>query len=131
MRISDWSSDVCSSDLMKAAHMRGVTMKGFGDLDRQFARRRQHQRLWRAIRQFNARQDRQCECGGFAGAGLRLAEHIVAVEQVRNGLRLNRRRRFVADRLQRRENRSEAHTSELQSLMRTSYAVFCLKKKKT
>src|SRR3546814_9225639 len=27
--------------------------------------------------------------------------------------------------------RSEEHTSELQSLMRTSYAVFCLKKKKT
>src|SRR3546814_7076944 len=29
------------------------------------------------------------------------------------------------------ENRSEEHTSELQSLMRSSYAVFCLKKKKT
>src|SRR3546814_2703830 len=29
------------------------------------------------------------------------------------------------------QDRSEAHTSELQSLMRTSYAVFCLKKKKT
>src|SRR3546814_3229647 len=29
------------------------------------------------------------------------------------------------------ETRSEAHTSELQSLMRNSYAVFCLKKKKT
>src|SRR3546814_5494932 len=29
-----------------------------------------------------------------------------------------------------REDRSEEHTSELQSLMRTSYAVFCLKKKK-
>src|SRR3546814_7143348 len=28
------------------------------------------------------------------------------------------------------ETRSEAHTSELQSLMRNSYAVFCLKKKK-
>src|SRR3546814_7973007 len=28
-------------------------------------------------------------------------------------------------------NRSEEHTSELQSLMRISYAVFCLKKKKT
>src|SRR3546814_2370612 len=28
------------------------------------------------------------------------------------------------------ENRSEEHTSELQSLMRISYAVFCLKKKK-
>src|SRR3546814_3658683 len=30
----------------------------------------------------------------------------------------------------RRESRSEEHTSELQSLMRISYAVFCLKKKK-
>src|SRR3546814_2284716 len=30
----------------------------------------------------------------------------------------------------RRDRRSEEHTSELQSLMRTSYAVFCLKKKK-
>src|SRR3546814_7054880 len=30
-----------------------------------------------------------------------------------------------------REERSEEHTSELQSLMRISYAVFCLKKKKT
>src|SRR3546814_2956214 len=31
----------------------------------------------------------------------------------------------------RRQPRSEEHTSELQSLMRISYAVFCLKKKKT
>src|SRR3546814_2077042 len=30
----------------------------------------------------------------------------------------------------RQQNRSEEHTSELQSLMRISYAVFCLKKKK-
>src|SRR3546814_10616793 len=30
-----------------------------------------------------------------------------------------------------RDHRSEEHTSELQSLMRNSYAVFCLKKKKT
>src|SRR3546814_2944032 len=33
--------------------------------------------------------------------------------------------------LRRRQVRSEEHTSELQSLMRISYAVFCLKKKKT
>src|SRR3546814_8478411 len=33
--------------------------------------------------------------------------------------------------LQHRRHRSEEHTSELQSLMRISYAVFCLKKKKT
>src|SRR3546814_2027169 len=37
----------------------------------------------------------------------------------------------LADRLDRRGARSEEHTSELQSLMRISYAVFCLKKKKT
>src|SRR3546814_7894816 len=35
-------------------------------------------------------------------------------------------RRFVVD----QQDRSEEHTSELKSLMRTSYAVFCLKKKK-
>src|SRR3546814_4469138 len=34
------------------------------------------------------------------------------------------------DRVSSRANRSEEHTSELQSLMRISYAVFCLKKKK-
>src|SRR3546814_8659005 len=35
----------------------------------------------------------------------------------------------VAPMMERAENRSEEHTSELQSLMRISYAVFCLKKK--
>src|SRR3546814_8154116 len=38
-------------------------------------------------------------------------------------------RRTDADRCAHAERRSEEHTSELQSLMRTSYAVFCLKKK--
>src|SRR3546814_1117002 len=41
-----------------------------------------------------------------------------------------RRRRRAAAHHRRRDVRSEEHTSELQSLMRTSYAVFCLKKKK-
>src|SRR3546814_1918335 len=42
------------------------------------------------------------------------------------------RARFCrAPRKRRRATRSEEHTSELQSLMRISYAVFCLKKKKT
>src|SRR3546814_7837644 len=38
---------------------------------------------------------------------------------------------IFSKRSNRRKLRSEAHTSELQSLMRISYAVFCLKKKKT
>src|SRR3546814_4231202 len=37
----------------------------------------------------------------------------------------------AAPHLREREARSEEHTSELQSLMRSSYAVFCLKKKKS
>src|SRR3546814_10568094 len=37
---------------------------------------------------------------------------------------------WLVDRIAAAEMRSEEHTSELQSLMRTSYAVFCLKKKK-
>src|SRR3546814_1942011 len=37
---------------------------------------------------------------------------------------------FVVERVNRNASRSEEHTSELQSLMRISYAVFCLKKKK-
>src|SRR3546814_2953103 len=40
------------------------------------------------------------------------------------------RRRRKAGRSCRTDGRSEEHTSELQSLMRISYAVFCLKKKK-
>src|SRR3546814_1406517 len=40
-----------------------------------------------------------------------------------------RLRQFIHPLLQRRHLRSEEHTSELQSLMRISYAVFCLKKK--
>src|SRR3546814_1366451 len=39
--------------------------------------------------------------------------------------------RHVGDRAADDAHRSEEHTSELQSLMRISYAVFCLKKKKT
>src|SRR3546814_484580 len=40
------------------------------------------------------------------------------------------KKRFLRSRQRALENRSEEHTSELQSLMRISYAVFCLKKKK-
>src|SRR3546814_3289645 len=43
---------------------------------------------------------------------------------------LNRYRAYRLDPADRSSGRSEEHTSELQSLMRISYAVFCLKKKK-
>src|SRR3546814_3325898 len=56
-------------------------------------------------------------------AELRVAQAALNAAQAR----LDRSQRDV----QRLEQRSEEHTSELQSLMRISYAVFCLKKKKS
>src|SRR3546814_2580245 len=61
------------------------------------------------------------------GRGARQAEHERAVGQPGECARLQRR---GADFLEAdRAERSEEHTSELQSLMRISYPVFCLKKK--
>src|SRR3546814_6081012 len=91
MRISDWSSDVCSSDL----DGRRVCVAG-GD-------GRHH----RGIGDPEALQALHLQAGVDHGA--RIAAHPAG-----------------ADRME----RSEEHTSELQSLMRISYAVFCLKKKK-
>src|SRR3546814_5320117 len=48
-------------------------------------------------------------------------EHIIAIEEVETGQSETQYPRYV--------DRSEEHTSELQSLMRNSYAVFCLQKK--
>src|SRR3546814_2664067 len=50
-------------------------------------------------------------------------KHIVALNELA-------RERLVAAIIEAMANRSEEHTSELQSLMRISYAVFCLKNKK-
>src|SRR3546814_9897555 len=58
-----------------------------------------------------------------AGRAIRFLHRLPGLD-VSNCLRLGRAARP-------RPGRSEEHTSELQSLMRISYAVFCLKKKKT
>src|SRR3546814_3804667 len=84
MRISDWSSDVCSSDLERLASALGPTTIP------------------------------ELKSGPNDGD----ADAIAAM--------LHRREDSVHTVL----SRSEEHTSELQSLMRISYAVFCLKKKK-
>src|SRR3546814_4892208 len=101
MRISDWSSDVCSSDLTD------------------------HSALDPLIRDALARDP------GFAAA-----EFLDLVDQTRrpdpgSGDRVAQLvDRAMRDVLPSRfGRRSEEHTSELQSLMRISYAVFCLKKK--
>src|SRR3546814_7719072 len=109
MRISDWSSDVCSSDLQVVAEA---------------------DRIHRAVGR-GQRHDHQEAAGGALDAHALLGHRtrqprLDAADAV---LHLDLR---LADRRSRLEGdgRSEEHTSELQSLMRNSYAVFCLKKKK-
>src|SRR3546814_7768777 len=98
MRISDWSSDVCSSDLdgISRARPRGS----------------------------------RCRCRSSSAARATPAQSFRTVRSARrSGDRAGAARRRRAVRGRRDYSRSEEHTSELQSLMRISYAVFCLKKK--
>src|SRR3546814_6606100 len=106
MRISDWSSDVCSSDLPLAA-------TAGADPQEHLLRRRR-----RSVHLFVARRR------GGEHPALRKGFSRRDGDPPRTELSLDApdpRRRLGA--------RSEEHTSELQSLMRNSYAVFCLKKK--
>src|SRR3546814_12603560 len=67
----------------------------------------------------------------FRSVGQRLAVGVVIVDADLCERHALGRGGDDALREHRRADRSEEHTSELQSLMRISYAVFCLKKKKT
>src|SRR3546814_8214783 len=101
MRISDWSSDVCSSDLPG----------GPCDDDAGFAAG------WRPP------TIRGCERGYGMWAGwLGRTGQLDPLTHPWDRVTRERVKAFI---------RSEEHTSELQSLMRISYAVFCLKKKIT
>src|SRR3546814_6819297 len=118
MRISDWSSDVCSSDLPAA----GLDRFGSREFRREFVGGigREIDRDERIER--HAEVDAARRAVDERGFG----DHLAA----RGAHRLHRfaRRETGGDDIL--DHRSEEHTSELQSLMRISYAVFCLKKKK-
>src|SRR3546814_4951297 len=113
MRISDWSSDVCSSELaiehLQDRHLGAHVRIEAGELDADRARS-DHQQLRRHLR----RHHRMAI--GPDPLPVRLGEGQVARPGTRRDDDVLRR--------------SEEHTSELQSLMRISYAVFWLKKKK-
>src|SRR3546814_1421550 len=124
MRISDWGSDVCSSDLLLRvdAGAEGVFLRRLGEAVHRLADKlRQLARILRgaverAGRVVIARED----ILAFVGAVERLLRLALALRRLGTGVGEFRP-----------ATRSEEHTSELQSLMRISYAVFCLKKKKT
>src|SRR3546814_7044919 len=111
MRISDWSSDVCSSDLGRGRRLRMVSIplgELLGNTVEPFVEHRLRTRVQRRERPDDPR--------------LALGDDEI-------GVRHDEKRRADDGQPQPAEQRSEEHTSELQSLMRTSYAGFCLKKK--
>src|SRR3546814_6165665 len=125
LRISDWSSDVCSSDLIHPAQVIGDLHQRHGnglELTGQFDRRvLRRQRLEIVIRgdEFQAGPRGQSTCKTFAEAriGIDAGADRGAAKCELQQTRLRRIEPFGS---------SEEHTSELQSLMRISYAVFCL-----
>src|SRR3546814_5698483 len=113
LRISDWSSDVCSSDLSrkparKAGRSAARARSGEDDI------------IW----------DLLAMPRKAAGILAMRRRKVARIWPRRGGDSAPRARGRAMIRRHRRRARSEEHTSELQSLMRTSYAVFCLKKKK-
>src|SRR3546814_1767848 len=120
MRISDWSADVCSSDLPKAESdigilggiFRRLIQRDFGKADLAFAG---------SAKRFEAD-------ALMAEMKLRQLIHAVAVL---SRIKVKAHDHCVIERRDVEVQRSEEHTSELQSLMRISYAVFCLKQKNT
>src|SRR3546814_4467698 len=133
MRISDWSSDVCSSDLI--SDIGGCCVTG----------RPLHPRLGIGVRAHPFRHRAgPCPCYLLIKAVLRCQ---TAQRRRHSGGIVTRTRKILDSKVVRlcflasgiternelgaRADRSEEHTSELQSLMRIQYAVFCLKKKKS
>src|SRR3546814_9046009 len=121
MRISDWSSDVCASDLL------------VGEYEQQF-----QDGLITQGEKYNKVIDAWAQCTD------RVADEMMKVIQTDIDQESGQRKAInsiwmmahsgargsAAQMKQLAGMRSEEHTSELQSLMRISYAVFCLKKKK-
>src|SRR3546814_6034806 len=103
VRISDWSSDVCSSDLPLGGQR----------LEHLAQHRARHTETMQDIAFAGDFRSGRVDAGEDLGAQ-RAGDLIVA-----------RKRAF---RISSELGRSEEHTSELQSPMRISYAVFCLKK---
>src|SRR3546814_5275582 len=119
MRISDWSSDVCSSDL--APFFRIAVLFIFIGTAYQFVLKRSWEK-WRMAR-IQAKLTDHIVVLGFGISGSEAVRELIARGTEPAQI-------VVIDQARGRINaRSEEHTSELQSLMRISYAVFCLQKK--
>src|SRR3546814_8024641 len=116
MLISDWSSDVCSSDLMNANEVIATLASRESSI---------------AVHP-NDHVNMGQSSNDVVPSAIHVAATLAIERQLLPALKhLRARIRKRAKGLNAVVKRSEEHTSELQSLMRNSYAVFCLKKKKT
>src|SRR3546814_9934819 len=128
MRISDWSSDVCSSDLPRGAGAQaGDRGRSADGLPRGPTVRRRPRRIVEAgdLRHPEPQSPGWPRAAKAADAGGALQDHRTTDRDWLLFPAGTPDSRCHLDHLL----RSEEHTSELQSLMRISYAVFCLKKK--
>src|SRR3546814_6625036 len=123
MRISDWSSDVCSSDLVRAGYL-------VSDNTLLYARGG-YENVRASVRLTDAagtRRDKDSFDGWTIGGGVERAilHNVTARLESRyrdlgsGGTKFERHQALFGV-----AYRSEGHTSELQSLMRNSYPVFC------
>src|SRR3546814_10148686 len=116
MRIIDWSSDVCSSDLIEAGVIDVEELDSYGSDDSRLP--------MSGMASYTPGMEMS---GGSLGQGLSIAVGMAL------GLKQKGGKQFVYNSMSDGEldegaTRSEEHTSEHQSLMRTSNALFCLNK---
>src|SRR3546814_1293316 len=116
MRISDWSSDVCSSDLMPLV----VTAHGYDAT----VTAREHARRTEGLWYLMLKPVLMRYVDGIICVSNWIRQCLLEAGYPEGKLRVIRLGIDPAE-----LPRSEEHTSELQSLMRISYAVFCLIKK--
>src|SRR3546814_9097702 len=115
MRSSDWSSDVCSSDLIRHGYKLGLNGAFFYKLVAPLA-----EIMGGAYPELNDKRE--------------LIEKTIRAEEDSFAITLDKGMKLLEEAIARLSDktipgdRSEEHTSELQSLVRISYAVFCLKK---
>src|SRR3546814_5522233 len=136
MRISDWSSDVCSSDLEHALPQdvaldlvgaAGDAQAGDGD-------ERSGPRVGAPLAGVGGHPRPEDAAGGAHRLGEHLVPQQLQYRHLGSGLAVGRIDEAVGGPYEGAGegvgagDRSEAHTSELQSLMRISYAVLCLNK---
>src|SRR3546814_4293181 len=128
MRISDWSSDVCSSDLLIIHHRQraavgydkqrysGLILKPYFPRPGKGELAGERLPVLAGLGEIGGHRLHRLQMGGDGGE-LRLG----------GGLRQRRRMREDAKGRRKRERRSAEHTSELPSLMRIPYDVLCSK----